>query len=319
MYLLVVRQLITMMIIVISAFIFAKLLKIGENEQKFLSRLLLYFINPCIIINSFNLEFNFDKLKQLGFVFFVSLIIHGVMIVIATVTTITKNPAKKDYSCIDKVAIIFTNCGFVGIPLIRGVFGDEGVFYLMGYLVVFNLLLWTYGYYVMSGSISWKKILLNPNIICVCLGLMIFCLPCTIPEFIAKPISMVSDLNTAVSMILLGILLSDFKLPEEMKSGKEIFLQLGKVTVVRLALCVLVNMFVMLGIYKIFGNVPDLRMMLFVVFICSSCPSGTSIPSLACVYGKNTSYASLVISISNILCMITVPTFVALAERVIPL
>ncbi|MCQ2593397.1 MAG: AEC family transporter [Treponema sp.] len=317
MYLLVVKQLVTMMIIVISGFIFAKLLKVGEGEQKFLSKLLLYFINPTIIINSFNLEFNFEKLKQLGFVFFVSLVIHVVMILVAIVTSYTKNPEKKAYSSIDKVSTVFTNCGFVGIPLIRGVFGDEGVFYLMGYLVVFNLLLWTYGYYQMSGSINVKKIVTNPNIICVGLGLIIFCLPFTIPEVLAKPISMISDLNTAVSMILIGILFADFKLPKEMGSGKNVVFQLSKVMVSRLVICVLINIFVLVGFYKLFGNVPDVRMMLFVVLICSACPCATSVPSLSCVFGKDTSYASLVVSVSSLLCMISVPSFVALAELMI--
>ena len=74
MYLLVMKQLITMLLIVFSGFIVARCFKVGDKEQKFLSKMLLYFINPCLVVSSFNLEFDALKLKQLGFVAAISLI-----------------------------------------------------------------------------------------------------------------------------------------------------------------------------------------------------------------------------------------------------
>ena len=99
---------------------------------------------------------------------------------------------------------------FIGIPLIRGVFGDEGVIFLMGYLAIFNILVWTYGYYQLSGKINLLKVITNPNIIAVLFGILLFCMPFTLPEVIARPLSMVADTNTAVCMVLVGVLLADF-------------------------------------------------------------------------------------------------------------
>ena len=67
-----------MALIALSGFIFAKIFKVEESQQKFLSKLLLYFINPFMVVKSFNLEFDADKLAQLGFVFVIALILHGV-------------------------------------------------------------------------------------------------------------------------------------------------------------------------------------------------------------------------------------------------
>lgn len=304
MYILVVKQLVTMFIIGIAGFIFAKVFKVEESQRKFLSKLLLYFINPCVVIQSFNKEFNLEKMKQLLFVFIVAVLITVVMIIIGILSS--KN-------ILDRLGTAFTNCGFVGIPLIRGVFGDEGVFYLMGYLVVFNIFVWTYGYYQLSGTISLKKIFTNPNIICVITGIILYCLPCTLPEVIEKPLTMVGDLNTAVSMILLGILLADFKLAE----GKEYCWSIVKFNLFRLVICSIINIGVLFCVYKLFGSFQNAKMLCFVVLICSMCPAATSIPSLACVFDKNASYASLIVSISSVLCIITLPTFVALAELVI--
>lgn len=304
MYILVIKQLLTMTIIGIGGFIFAKAFKTDEKERKFLSKLLLYFINPLMVVNSFNREFDGDKLIQFLFVTAVAILVHVVMIFLGLLSSKEK---------IDRISVVFTNCGFVGIPLIRGVFGDECVFYLMGYLVVFNTLVWTYGYYQVSGAISIKKIITNPNIIAVVTGILIFCLPVKLPEFIGSPLRYVADLNTAVSMILLGILMADFKVSEGiLYKGRMI-----KTILIRMVVCSLINIAVLFAIYKIFPMVPDVKTLCFVVLICSMCPVATSVPGLACVFDRDAPYASMLVSISSLLCILTLPSFVALAELII--
>lgn len=310
MYLLVIKQLTTMLIIMAVGFIFARALKVDEKEQKFLSKLLLYMINPLMAFNSFNMEFDSSKLKQFIFVVLVSFCVHIVMIALAFLTTLSKKPENLEFNELDRVGVVFTNCGFMGIPLIRGVFGDEGVFFLMGYLVVFNILLWTWGYYQVSGGVNLKKIITNPNIIAVFLGIIVFCCPFTIPEGLARPFKMIGDVNTVVAMLLLGILLAGFKKPESM-----IFVfKIIKFCFVRLVLCSIINLVFLFVVYKIFGWMPDAKLMIFVVYICSLCPAATSVPSLACVFEKNATYASMIVSITSVLCMVTIPAFVALAE-----
>ena len=304
MYILVMKQLITMCLIALGGFIFARIFKVEESQQKFLSKLLLYFINPFMVVKSFNLKFDSDKLVQLGFVFAVAIVIHGVMILLGYFSSKEQ---------VDRLAVCFTNCGFIGIPLIRGVFGDEGVLYLMGYLVVFNITIWTYGYYIMSGSVNLKKIITNPNIFAVAIGAAIFCSPWTLPEFIARPVTMIGDTNTAVSMILIGILLANFK-PAD---GKLYALKIVKVCLLRHVACALINIALLFVVWKLFPNVPDCRILLFVILICSMCPAATTIPGLAVLFNRNETYASLIVSFTSVLCIITLPSFVALAELII--
>ena len=298
------KQLITMCLIALGGFIFAKIFKVEDSQQKVLSKLLLYFINPFMVVKSFNLEFNSDKLVQLGFVFAVALVIHLIMILIGFFSSKEQ---------VDRLVVCFTNCGFIGIPLIRGVFGDEGVFYLMGYLVVFNITIWTYGYYIMCGSINLKKIITNPNIIAVIIGIAIFCSPWTLPEIIARPVIMIGDTNTAMSMLLIGILLANFK-PSD---GKLYALKIAKVSLFRHVVCALVNIGVLFVVWKLFPNMPDCRTLLFVVLICSMCPAATTIPGLAVLFNRDETYASLTVSFTSVLCMFFLPVFVALAELII--
>lgn len=346
MYILVIKQLITMLFIVLVGFIFAKAFKFKDAEQKFVSKFLLYLINPCLIFTSFDKEFDLLKLKQLLIVILISLISFLVMILIAIIFTLTKNPQKKNYVGVNRLAIIFTNCGFIGIPLINGIFGDDGVFFLMGYLVIFNIALWTYGYFQMGTSVNFKKIITNPNILAILLGILVFCLPIRIPEFISKPIGMIASLNTPTAMILIGMLFANFsvKKPAEVAlnakptlvaeklsvndekfaeteelavGGRNYIFMLAKTIFVRLVVCGIVVLAVLLLCYKIIHNVPDARLMIFVVFISSLCPCATSVPSLACIFEKDSTYASFLVSISSLFCIISIPLFVALADVLI--
>lgn len=304
MFFLVMRQLTIMAIIGLGGFIYAKIVKVQESEYKFLSKLLLYFINPFMIVNSFNQTFDSQKFKQLIFVVLLALVVHFIMVLLGAFTTKDK---------VDRLAVSLTNCGFVGIPLVRGVFGDEGVFFLMGYLVVFNTMVWTYGYYQMGGSISIKKIITNPNIIAITFGLVLYVSPIALPEIIMKPINMIGDLNTAVSMILIGILLANFNFAE----SKAYVVKILKTLFLRLILTGILNIAVCFVIYKLFGNFPQINLLIYVVLIASLCPVATSIPGLAVVFNKDATYASVLVSLSSVLCLFTLPAVIALAELVI--
>ena len=285
-----------------AGYIFARIAKVTDEQQKFMSRLLLYFINPFLVLNSFNMEFTWLKFRQLWFAAFIALILHGVMILLGLLSSKEK---------LDRVAIAFTNCGFVGIPLIRGVFGDQGVFYLMGYLIVFNVLIWTYGYYQFCGKTNIKKIITNPNIIAVAIGLIMFCLPFKLPELLQKPIVMIADINTPMAMLLLGILFARFEF------DRSYVARLVKTMFFRLIVTSVCNLGVILLAYKIFANVQDIQMMLFFFFFCSMCPVATTIPGLAVVFDHDKSFASLLVTISSVFCILTIPSFVALAEFII--
>ena len=53
---------------------------------------------------------------------------------------------------IEKVSIIYTNAGYLVIPLVSAVLGEEWVFYTTAFLLVQNLLTWTHGVSVLKGE-----------------------------------------------------------------------------------------------------------------------------------------------------------------------
>ena len=82
-----------------------------------------------------------------------------------------------------RFSLIFSNVGFMGIPLVQGIVGDRGVIYASFGVVVFNVLCWTYGYSMMSGGarLNLKTGLLNPGVVGLAIGLPIYFLGRRLP------------------------------------------------------------------------------------------------------------------------------------------
>ena len=313
MYFLVIKQLVIMMIIAAAGFTVTKTFHFGQVEQKYVSKTLLYFINPCLIIDHFNIDFNASRLKWFAIAAFLSVIIHLLMIAFAVLLFRSKTEEEKALDCLDRTAAVFTNCAFIGIPLISGVIGAEGVFYLLAYVAVFNIMLWTVGYALIAGKIDWKKIIANPNIICVVIGIFIFCMPFKIPDLIATPIKLLGGMNTATAMILLGMLFANFK-------GGNLKCRMFRVLrlcIVRHVLFTFVALFVVLIAVKCLPNISGVKMICYVVYIAALCPVGMSVSSMAVIFDKDESYSALLCLCTSVVSVFTLPASVALAEYIL--
>ncbi len=234
---------------------------------------------------------------------------------------------KSGRDSLSKIGIVFTNSGFIGIPLINGVFGSEGVFFLMGYILVFNVLLWIWGEWLMTGTMRPLKILTNPNVLACAAGLAVFCLPFKTPYVIIEPLKMIGACNGAASMILLGLLFASFGGAKE-KSGQDknaaaspahafsrpIVLPLARDVFLRLVVCPLILLAATLFAMRAFSFVSEIQLIMSVLFIAASCPVGMSVSSFAVVFKKDADYASLLVAVSSAACVVTIPLLVALLE-----
>ena len=143
---------------------------INDDTTARLSNILLMVATPCTIVTSFNQEYSAEKLQGLMFAFLLSLAVYAANILIAQLLF-------KPEERVEKFSLVFSNAGFLGIPLVTGLLGIEAVFYLAPFIVCFYLYAWTYGVVVMSGkkeNITIRKIVTNPCIWAMILGVVIF-------------------------------------------------------------------------------------------------------------------------------------------------
>ena len=91
---------------------------------------------------------------------------------------LTLRIGKEKNTPILRFACIFSNAAYMGFPLIQTLFGAEGLLYASAYVTVFNILLWTVGYAMVSGKVRpgevLHSILTTPVLWSVLLGLTLY-------------------------------------------------------------------------------------------------------------------------------------------------
>ena len=200
----------TVFVQVLILFIFMGFGFVGEKKKlistegsKVISDIILYFVTPCLIINSLNIKFDSDKLSGLLICLVAFFVIQIASVLLVCLLL------KKDHisTRVLRFAVVFSNVGYMGLPLQKAVLGDEGVFYGSVCVAAFNVFVWTYGIICMSGDkkqMSVKKLILNPGIIAVTIGLILFFFSIKLPTPVSSAISGMAVLNTPLAMMVIG-------------------------------------------------------------------------------------------------------------------
>lgn len=280
-------------------------LKIFKKATAILSNdLLFYIITPCVIIQSFmNMDFDVKTVKSLGIAF---LCMAGTLTMgmLVSMPFFNKSGDKKS---IFKYAVNYGNMGYMALPLCQAMLGNDGVFYCSAGVVAFNIFSFTHGIWVMTKSkgktsFDFKKLLFNPGVISVLIGMPFFIFDINLPSVFETAVAHVSNLNTPLAMLFFGTYIANTDL-KKMFTFKENYL------VAFLKLLVLPA--IMLGIYKLVGVS---GVLLSACMISASVPSANNTVMFAAKYGKDAGTASQVVAFNSGLSILTIPLMVALAD-----
>lgn len=277
---------------------------INENGSKVLSNISLVFVTPCLIINSFNIEYNPEKLKGLLICLAASVAIHAFSILGVELCTRGKKTAAEKLRVV-KFAIVFSNAAYMGIPLQEAVLGADGVFYGSVYVAVFNVTLWTYGVVLSTGNIkeiSGKKLLANPGLIGVTIGILLFLLPIELPRILSQTISSMAVLNTPLAMLIIGFYLAKSNLLSALKDKTVYIVSLLKLVAIPL---------VTLGVMYLCGvrGAPLVAMV-----TTASAPTAAATSMFATKFDNDVILSVNLVTVTTVLSIITMPVLVALAQ-----
>lgn len=292
------NEVIILFLIMVVGFAAKKFNIINDETRRKLSEMLIYITMPCLIIISFNFEFSKEMLYNACIVLIFAAGIHIFSILLGM---LIYNRYPYDVKKVLKFITVYTNCGFMGLPVLEGLFGKQGVFYGSIYNAVFNISVWTNGIMIFTGnkaSGTLKRALINPGIIAVIMGMAIFLFSAELPYPLFKALEMVGSMTTPVSMIIIGSFLadSDFK---KIFSGFDVYYG----SAVRLVLIPVVTLVVL----KIIGLREDL---LGPCVTLVAMPAAANTVIFAEMYGGDTELASRCIAISTLLSVITIPLVV---------
>lgn len=293
----VLNQVLMMFSLIIIGFAIYRKKWINEVGSIQLSNLLLKVTTPLIIITSFHTEFSIERLKGIGIGFFLSILISILGFIIAAILF------KKEQR-IEQFAVGFSNAGFIGLPIVLGLFGSEAVLYLSSYIVTLNLLSWTYGVFLLTGkkdSITLKTALVNPASIGLFFGFLLFISPLKLPPFLFQGFKTLADTTTPLAMLIIGtyIAKADFK---SIVTNK----RLSAICVVRLILIPLVAVFCFKFLF------PNSLLVKQVILVATSTPAASMTAMFAQKFDQDYEFAASAISLTALLSLITIPLIMTL-------
>ena len=297
-----ITQTLIMFILMIIGLIFSKSGLLTANGSKDIANILLYIVIPCVIIRSYITQFTYEKLYGLLLSAILAVFSFAVSIVVSFLAFGTRKP-------IDNFGTTFCNAGFIGIPLVTAVFGNDAAFYIASFASMLNLLQWTYGIVIITGKrnmINIEKIIINPVTISLIIGLIMFFTGVKLPEIINSTLSFLASMNTPVAMIVLGYYLSCVKI-KDLFFNAELYIP----TIIRLTLIPVLTLAVLYLLPFGHGQTG------MITLISASTPIGTSTAIFAQKFGQDYQKAVCMVCLSTILSIITIPLVMHFAQMIL--
>lgn len=296
------QQVLVLFILISVGGLMTKLGMINGDGASAMTDVVLYAVTPCVIIHAFQRDFDPGMVTGLLIAFGAAVATMVFSILFAEILYHRYDISK---GAVLKFTVVFSNCGFMALPLQQAVLGDDGVFYGAAYIAVFNIFAWSYGLIRMSGARSPKavfKAMLNPGIIGTIIGIALFCCSVRLPAVIASPISFLAGLNTPVPMLVIGYHLMNSNLKRVLRDADAYI-----AVAIRLIALPLAAMGVMLLL-----NVPG-------VIICStviavSSPVAALTTMMSSKFGRDTELSAGIVSASTLISLITMPLVVGLTK-----
>ena len=298
-----------MFVMIMLGFILVKTKLVNPDSKKSLSNILVYVVVPCMIVNSFIATYDDSILENLLWSFLVSFILLVLGIVVSFVICIKYKTSDKP---ILLFALMFSNASYMGIPLIQALFGDIGVIYASGFLTLFNILLWTVGYMVVSKTFNIKSTLISilktPIIYSLIIGLLIFIFQIPVPNIIKTPLNLLGNMNTPLSMLVTGMIIGSSNVLTVVKN---------KYVWLNVAFRLLLIPLICLGVTYLLSFLPISKEVLKIAFILMATPSAAITSIFAIKFNYNEDVAAGVVIITTILSIITLPLFTLAIDSLI--
>lgn len=274
---------------------------ITTTGRKCLTGLLVNVVLPCNIIHSFLIEMN-SEIMQSGLL--ILLVSFGIQFFCFPLGFILYRKFAPEQKKVLRYATICSNAGFIGNPLVEGIYGSDGLLLASIYLIPQRIFMWSAGvscFTKAKGRDVVKKVLTHPCIIAVFAGLLIMIFQIPLPNTAIRTINTLSSCTTALSMLVIGGILAeiDFKSVFSIQTCYFCFIRLILLPALVLSCCFLFSL-------------PPL--MSAVATVLSGMPAGTTTAILASQYHCDEHFSVKCIFLSTILSLITIPVFCIILE-----
>jgi predicted permease len=313
-----VSQLIELFIIICLGYLMFKINILNEEVNKNLNALIVKVTMPCMILNAvLSMDSasrpdtsTVESLFLVSIGFFIVMPLLAIVLVKIMLKTLHIVKARQGAYMF---MMIFSNVGFMGIPILRAATGDQApvaVFFAAVFNIFFNISVFTYGVAMIcygdstNTKFEFKK-LLSPGILSSVLALVLYAADFHFPsqlESVGHAIGTVGELTPALAMILVGSTLASMKLREVFNEWRIYIFAILKQFVLPIAL------------YPLYRLLIQDDLLLNVMFIEFLMPVANIALILSTQYNLDKKFASKVIFITTSMSLLTIPLVIYLCN-----
>lgn len=307
---LLVEQILSMVLMAAAGFVLGKKRLVTGEQSRVLSCFCVYLVVPCSMINAFAGTSGGDKLTGLA----IGLVCSAAVFLLHYLVNFALSKVKNGLTREEQSSTIFTNAGNLIIPMVHNILGAEYVIYNSPYMLIQNILMWTYGQKLMGGQQKFdiKKTVLHPAIMGIEIGFLLFICKIRLPGFIEYAISGLSSCIAPISMVVTGILMSELDL-KEILASKRVYLVVGVRLLLMPLLCI--PMLMLFNRILLHGETAKI---LTVCLLSAIGPTASTVVQQASLYkNPHASYVSSINVLSTLCCAITMPTMNAIFQFLI--
>ena len=273
---------------------------INEEGNRKLSKLILNITIPALVIASVARQESLPEPNVIFSVLLVSAVFYLLEFVFAFVVPrlVGGTPEQRG---VWRFLMCFPNIGFIGYPLVQALFGDEGFFYAVILALPFNILNFSMGPLLLSGTFrfSWRQFC-TPSVLCSFIALVIALLDLRLPAMVGEMAGLVGDITVPLSLLVLGSMLAGMSIRSVLTSWR-----LWALSGIRL----LVEPAALSGVLHLLGVDP---LILGVAVAQMAMPAAVNGSMLCLEFGGDTEAMAQSIFLTTVLSILTIPIAAAL-------
>ena len=294
-------------IVMIIGFALVKLKVVKTEHSVVLSRLALYLFMPAAIINSFNVRLTSEILGGFALSVAVGILLHIMLLCVDAIFSRVANGTP-----VERASIIYSNAGNLIIPIVSFVLGDEWVIYSLGFMSVQLCFIWSQGVRLFERGTKFdiKKVLLNPNIIAIALGLVVMLSGLGLPAFVSDITASLGGVLGYVGMLIAGMTAASLDFKKMIKNAR-----LYLTVAMRIVICPLLALGILAATLLII-DIPNDNKILLISFLATMTPPAATIMQFSQIHDTEVDYAVAINIVATVLACVTMPLLVLLYQMI---
>lgn len=303
--LLLLENLLAMLIMAIVGYVVARRGLINDKECAAFSRLVVNIFMPCMIIRAMQIDLTEERIRGFLVLFVFSVIVHIIWIISGKVLS-----KMMKISAVEQATLIYSNAGNLIIPLVSALFGAEYVFYSCVFAIVQLIFMWTHGISLIreSNSVEWRKIILNPNILAVVIGVILLVTKLPVPAPVTSAISNFGSMVGPCAMLIIGMTIAKQDLFSVFKMKRAYLMAVGRLIIFPAMILIL------LYFSGYLAKHPEHLTLLQIGFLAVAAPPAATVSQLAIMYDKDALNASVYNVMGVACCVVTMPAMLYLLQ-----